>query len=153
MTRGPVEADQRLRNLLRAGRRASGSLSQKSAAQRAGISEVYWQKIESGSQQTAPEDTLAAMLLAAGITPGKIRDEGYDQLASAMDQLGSVTIAPPDPEDYLASTPGASAEEISALQTVWRALRAGRTAEPIEEDFIRHDRRRKLPTGRNVFYV
>jgi transcriptional regulator with XRE-family HTH domain len=142
MARRSVPTDRRLRDLLRAGRRASGSLSQKTAAQRAGISSVYWQKIESGTQRTVPEDTLAMMLAAAGITAVRLRDEGYGGLASAVDDLGAAVIAPPAPEDYLAATPGASQEEVSALQAVWRALRTGRTTEPDEPDFRQHRRPR-----------
>ena len=85
--RRSVPADSRLRHLLRAGRRASGRLSQKTAAQRAGISPVYWQKIESGTQQAAPAATLAAMCAAAGITASQLRDEGYAEIASAADEL------------------------------------------------------------------
>lgn len=141
MARGKVPADRRLRDLLRAGRKASGNLSQRAAAQRAGISAVYWQKIESGSHPAAPADTLASMLLAAGITASRLRDEGYGGLADAVDELGSVTIAPPDPEDYLAAMPDASEEEVSALQAVWRALKAKRTTEPFEQDLERSRRR------------
>lgn len=130
VARRSVPADQRLRDLLRTGRRASGNLSQKSAAQRAGISPVYWQKIESGTQESVPEDTLASMFLATGITAGQLRDEGYGDLAAAVDELGSMTIAPPSPEDHLAATPGATPEEISFLQAAWRALRARRTTDP-----------------------
>jgi hypothetical protein len=130
MARRSVPADQRLRDLLRTGRRASGNLSQGSAAKRAGISSVYWQKIEAGTLQAAPEDTLATMCIAAGITAARLRDEGYENLAATVDELGAVVIAPPDPEDHLAATPGASQEEISALQAVWRALRAKRTTDP-----------------------
>jgi transcriptional regulator with XRE-family HTH domain len=142
MARRSVPTDQRLRNLLRAGRKASGNLSQGSAAKRAGISAVYWQKIESGALQAAPEDTLAAMCRAAGIAAVQLRDEGYENLASAVDDLSAMAIAPPDPEDHLAATPGASQEEVSALQAVWRALRAGRTADPFGPE-LGETRRRK----------
>lgn len=130
MARRSVPADPRLRELLRTGRRASGNISQRSAAQRAGISPVYWQKIESGTQSSVPEDTLASMCLAAGITACQLRDEGYEELASAVDELGAMTIAPPSPEDHLAATPDATPEEISFLQAAWRALRAKRTTDP-----------------------
>ena len=62
-------------------------------------------------------------------------------MADALDELGEMTAAGTSPENYLAATPGATAEEISALQAVWRALKAKRTAEPLEQDFERHNRR------------
>jgi transcriptional regulator with XRE-family HTH domain len=127
--RKSVPADQHLRHLLRASRRACG-LSQKAAARRAGISPVYWQKIESGTQRTAPAGTLAAMFLATGITAGQLQDEGYKDIASILDELASLTAKPPSPEEHLAATPGATEEEISFLQAAWRVLKAGRTPDP-----------------------
>jgi hypothetical protein len=59
-----------------------------------------------------------------------------------VDDLSAMAIAPPDPEDHLAATPGASQEEVSALQAVWRALRAGRTADPFGPE-LGETRRRK----------
>src|SRR5215472_8309787 len=127
--------DQRMRQLLRAGRRSAGNLSQKNAAQRAGISAVYWQKIESGAQQQVPVDTLAMMFTATGIGAERLEAEGYPDIASASED-----IAGPEPltaEEHLAATPGATAEEVSALKAVWLALRAGRTAEPFERELRR----------------
>lgn len=135
---GTVKIDDRLRSLLRAGRRGAGNLSQKDAAERAGISEIYWQKIESGRQPTAPADTLAAMLAVTPVTPEQLRESGFPAIAEDLAELramGKAVWQAADPEQYLAETPGASAEEITALQAVWRALRAGRTPEPFEQDF------------------
>ena len=149
MNRGPatdresVATDPHLRHLLRAGRRAAGNLSQKAAALRAGISSVYWQKIESGTQPTAPVGTLASMFTATGITAERLRAEGYPDIAAAVDELARLTAPEISTEDYLAATPGASAEEISFLQAALRALRSGRTTEPLEAEFDRNDRRRK----------
>lgn len=155
MDRGPVATGQRLRALLRAGRKASGNLSQRAAAEKAGFKAVYWQKIESGAQPTAPASTLAAMFLAAGVKPALLREQGYPELADLVEELAALRATEVSPEDYLAAIPGASEEEISALQTVWRALRAKRTTEPLEPDFNEHDRRQpgRLLQGRNVFYV
>lgn len=139
--RRPVPADQRLRHLLRTGRKAAGRLSQKSAAQQAGISPVYWQKIESGTQQSVPAGTLAAMCLAAGITAGRLRDEGYAEIASAVDELASMTAAPLAPEEHLAATPGATPEEISFLQAAWRVLKSGQAPDPFGPG-LRSTRRR-----------
>lgn len=144
--RKPSLTDQRVRNLLQAGRRASGNLSQREAAQRAGISAVYWQKIESGAQQSVPATTLAAMLAVAGVTEGRLRGEGYEDLARAVaDHTAASAPEAPSAEEYLAATPGASTEEISALQAVWRALRAERTAEPFEQELRRTRRGKKTP--------
>ena len=126
--RKPVPADPHLRQLLRTGRRAAGNLSQRSAAQRAGISSVYWQKIESGALQAAPASTLATMFMAAGISGNRLRDEGYAEVASAVDELVSLATAPPTPEEHLAATPGATPEEINALQAVWLVLKTAHTA-------------------------
>jgi transcriptional regulator with XRE-family HTH domain len=147
--RGPVPTDQRLRSLLRAGRHAAGKLSQKAAARAAGISPVYWQRIESGNLPSAPASTLAAMFLAAGVPAGRLRDEGYDQVAAALDELTSMKAAEVSPEDYLAATPGASAEEITALQALWKVMRAGRTPEPLEQDFTRHARKNSPDTAKS----
>lgn len=142
--RGSVVTDQRIRHLLRAGRRAAGNLSQREAAERAGISEVYWQKIESGTQPSAPPGTLVAMLTAVGTTMAQLQDEGYADLALAAADYNALHApsVPPTPEDHLAATPGATAEEIGALQAVWRALRASRTAEPYSQEFERSRRPR-----------
>lgn len=132
--RRSVPADQGLRKLLRASRRAAGSLTQRTAAQQAGISAIYWQKIESGAQSSAPADTLAAMFLATGVSPAKLAEEGYPDVAAAMDEIASARPAAVSAEDYLAAIPGASQEEISALQAVWKALRSPRTADPLSRD-------------------
>jgi len=144
--RRPVPTDSRLRHLLRAGRKAGGRLSQKSAAQRAGISPVYWQKIESGTQQAAPVSTLAAMFLAAGVTAGQLQDEGYAEIASAVDELASMQPPPTTPEEHLAATPDATPEEISFLQAAWQVLKAGRTADPLGQELPGTSRRGR--TGR-----
>jgi Helix-turn-helix domain len=139
--RGPVQTDPHLRALLRAARRAAGDLSQRAAARQAGISLVYWQKIESGKLPAAPAGTLAVMFAATGARSGQLQDEGYPRVASAMDELAAVSAPEPSAEDHLAATPGASAEEISALQAVWRALRAKRTTDPLEPDIEQNHRR------------
>jgi transcriptional regulator with XRE-family HTH domain len=137
-----MQADQKLRRLLRTCRRAGGNISQKAAARSAGISAVYWQKIEAGTQQTAPLDTLAAMFLAAGATASLLRDEGYPDLADAVDELARAAGSAVTAEEHLAATPGATAEEISFLQAALRALRAGRTPDPFGPE-LRGTRRRK----------
>jgi transcriptional regulator with XRE-family HTH domain len=144
--RQPVPADQQLRDLLRTCRRAAGSLSQRAAAQRAGISPVYWQKIESRTVKTAPAGTLAAMFLAVSASPGHLRDAGYAVIADIMDELARSAAREVTAEDHLAATPGATEEEITALQAIWRALKASRTADPLEQDFTRHARRGDLPS-------
>lgn len=147
--RESVETDPRLRSILESGRRAAGNLSQRAAAGRAGISPVYWQKIESGAHPAAPAGTLASMFRATGVSAGYLRNEGYTVVAAALDDL---TGAAPEigPEEYLAATPGASAEEITALQAVWRALKAQRTAEPLESELGQHSRRKFRPAGTPV---
>lgn len=133
-----------LRHLLRTGRRTCGRLSQKAAAKRAGISPVYWQRIESGSMTAAPAGTLASMFLAAEITPQRAAETGHPGVAAAMTEILK---ARPEvsAEDYLAAVPGATDEEITALQTVWRALRAKRTMDVAEGSAFRNDRTRKTP--------
>jgi transcriptional regulator with XRE-family HTH domain len=139
--RRSVPVDQRLRHLLRVGRRASGKLSQKDAARRAGISPVYWQQVESGKRRAAPAGTLAAMFLAAGITAGQLRDEGYEDIASVLDELAKMAAPEVGAEEHLAATPGASPEEISALQAVWLALRAKRAPDPFGPGLAETQRR------------
>ena len=146
MNRRSVPADQRLRRLLKAGRRASGNLSQKTAAQRAGISLVRWQQIESGTAASAPADTLAAMFAAVGITAVRLHDEGYPDIAQAVEELDDALTGRTSVEEHLAATPGATSEEISALQAVWQVLRAKRTAEPFEEKFHDSSRRTRRST-------
>jgi len=138
MARGPVSIDPHLRGILQAARRHAGGLSQRAAAKRAGISSVYWQKIESGAAPTVPAGTLAAMFQATGVSATCLRDEGYPGVAAALDTLTAVEHSA---EEHLAATPGATAEEISALQAVWQALRARRTTEPLEPDLEQHSRR------------
>lgn len=146
VNRRSVTTDERLRHLLRTGRRASGHMSQRDAAARASISEVYWQKIESGAQLSAPAETLAAMCTVAGITAARLRAQNctaWAQIADALDDLSEADSPEQqaDPEEHLAAMPGATQEEISALQAVWRALRAKRSPEPFEPEFRRTRRR------------
>jgi transcriptional regulator with XRE-family HTH domain len=136
--RRSVPAGQRLRDLLKAGRRASGNLSQKTAAERAGISLIYWQRIESGRIAAAPPGTLAVMCQATGVTAQRLRDEGYPAVADALRDLDAA--AGVTAEDHLAATPGASAEEIGVLKAVWAALKARRTTDPLEADFDQNSR-------------
>lgn len=138
--RGSVHTGPRLRHILQTGRRAAGNLSQRAAAERAGISLPYWQKIESGTLDHIPAGTLATMLTAIGASPEYLRDQGYAEVADVMEELTSMPDTRVRAEDYLAAVPGASAEEISALQAVWRALRAKRVTDPLESD-LRHTRR------------
>ena len=140
VNRGSVPTDRRLRSLLQAARKAAGNLTQREAAARAGISAIRWQQIESPRTSQAPASTLAAMLLAVKATPGRLRDEGYREIADAMDDLASMQPAEVSAEDHLAATPGASAEEISALQSVWKALKAGRTPDPFDGELRRTQR-------------
>lgn len=133
MDRRSVCTDQHLRDLLRAGRTASGNISQREAARRAGFKIAYWQKIESGTQPSAPAETLAAMFRAIGISAGQLRDDGYPEIADRLAELESAMRREVTAEEYLTGVPGASQEEINALQALWLALRrARRTSDPLD---------------------
>lgn len=144
MINKPVTTDPGLRRILRAGRRAAGNISQQVAASRARISTVYWQKIESGAVPQIPAGTAASMLQAVEATPQDLRDQGYIDVAAAMDELAAAGRPELSPEEHLAATPGATPEDISALQAVWRALKSPRTTDPLA-DLPGPPERRKRP--------
>ena len=71
--------------LLRASRmRTRPRLSQKAAAEAAGVSEVYWSKIESGAKDRAELDYLAEMCIAVGVPVRVLRKFGHHELADAV---------------------------------------------------------------------
>lgn len=138
MVRATVTLDSQLRHLLRAGRRAPRRMSQREAAARAGISTVYWQKIESGRIPSAPTDTLAAMLAAVDVPVEVVRELDYHHIAEQMDTAADVSSRSRlGPEDHLAITPTADAHDVALLQQLWRWLKANRLPDSFEEELRR----------------
>lgn len=120
-------ADGRLRKLIRMHRREKARLTQEEAALRAGISTIYWKRIEQGSVG-APVDTLARMLYAVEAEAAYLRGAGYEELAleveervKALEQGGSPF--GDEAESHLWRTPGMSDRLRYALIAYLRTVR------------------------------
>ena len=79
-------------------------------------------------------ERVTAIAATKGITAGQLRDEGYEEIASAVDELSALAAGPVTAEEHLAATPDATPEEISFLQAAWQVLKAKRTADPFGPD-------------------
>nr|WP_107120770.1 helix-turn-helix transcriptional regulator [Streptomyces corchorusii] len=99
-------------------------LSGREAARRAGMSETRWRQIVNGYQDIkgvrvavqAPDETLARVAQAVGITSDQLRQVDRNTAADLLDELA----APPTP----ASTPGSAAinPQIDAIATLLATL-------------------------------
>lgn len=117
-----------LRQLLRFTRESPPKLTQKAAAEMAGMSEVYWRQIEGGHAEYATEDMLARMAYAIGVLPDQMRRIGQHRVAALVEDMGRLLVpaqATPeeDMEAYLLATPGLTDEQRKALVVMARALR------------------------------
>ena len=85
MARATIPLDDSFAELLRASRmRTRPRLSQKAAADVAGVSEVYWSKIESGAKDTADLDYLCEMCIAVRVPVRALEKSGHHKLAEAV---------------------------------------------------------------------
>lgn len=102
--------------LIAAALKRSG-LSARAAAQRAGISDARWRQIVSGYQTVsgtrvpvrAPADTLARMAQVVGVTAEQLADDGREDAADELRDLGP--IEEPEPEPSIADLAAQLAEE------------------------------------------
>jgi hypothetical protein len=119
-------------------------LSGREAARRSELSETRWRQIVNGYQDvgrgiraevTAPDETLARMAHAVGVTPDELREAGRSDAADLLVELAG----PP----ASASTPGAYASDprVDAIAT----LLAGLPPEAQEEVLRRMGRAPQAP--------
>jgi transcriptional regulator with XRE-family HTH domain len=72
--------------VIRIARRKS-NLSQAQAARKAGISEVYWQQLETGKHRDTPRmDTLVDMLEATNTPVQVLWNTGHEDVAQALEE-------------------------------------------------------------------
>ncbi|MFE6551642.1 helix-turn-helix domain-containing protein [Streptomyces sp. NPDC057746] len=75
------------------------------AAAKAGISRSRWSQIVAGYQSVggqqipvrAPDETLARMALAVGVTADQLREAGREEAAAALDELSGPEVETPTP--------------------------------------------------------
>lgn len=126
MERTTVTRD--LRQLIRFTRESPPKLTQKAAAELAGMSTVYWRQIEGGHAEYATADMLARMTYAIGVKPDQLHNIGHDHVADLVEDMGRLLVpaqATPeeDMETYLLATPGLTDAQRDALVVMARALR------------------------------
>ncbi|WP_233646741.1 helix-turn-helix domain-containing protein [Streptomyces sp. BSE6.1] len=130
-------------------------LSGRTAARRAGISDARWRQIINGYQsiggqriavKRAPDETIARMAHAAGVTPDELRQTGRTEAADLLAELAG----PPTPAstaDQYAADPHIDA--IAALlatlppeaqDEVLRRVGRGEPVAPVEEQEEQHRR-------------
>ena len=79
--------DEGLRVVLAAGRNnARPRISQQVAAQRAGIAEHTWTRLESGAVTRTTQGTYLKMVTAIAVPPRVLREAGYRGLAAALEE-------------------------------------------------------------------
>jgi hypothetical protein len=78
-----ITANANLRMLLRTGRRHA-RLSQRNAAELAGVSPAWWKRVESAYETKVATDTLTDMLTAVGVLPEHLDKLGELQVAEAL---------------------------------------------------------------------
>jgi transcriptional regulator with XRE-family HTH domain len=114
-----------LRDLLRLTRTDVAGMSQRQAALAAKLSAPWWRRIESGSEDYAPAETLARMCYALDISPAQLRAIGQDDVADLVERRRSL-IGPEaaDPaEQHLWDTPETTEDQRASLVAHLRALR------------------------------
>lgn len=99
-----VQTDERLRALLRLARRRN-KLSQERAAALADVTPTWWSQVETAEATTTTLDTLADMCVAVSVRPRHLRERGWDELASMVDDIYRFRADGIDLEDYLAAAP------------------------------------------------
>lgn len=109
-------------------------LTQEMAADRIGISHVWWRQVEGGGAKGASAACLASMCATLGIPSSEIREIGFPEIADRMDAriVGSVNGNGKDHglydederlEQYLRHAPGLTRTETEALVAVLRTIR------------------------------
>lgn len=127
--------------LSRLRKRAPQEISQRAAAQLAGISEGRWRQIEAGYSSPgrgqrveviAPADTLARMVRVLGGTEDELRDAQREDAAEQLTQLGG-------PDTSFVSQVGVAPGETSNAE-ILEAIRQMREAVDRLAEEIRRDR-------------
>jgi hypothetical protein len=80
-----LELDDNLRVVLRTGRHKA-KLSQITAAARAGISGIWWAKLETGTHTMTTQDTFIKMIMAVHVPSRVLKRAGYPSLALALEE-------------------------------------------------------------------
>jgi len=102
-------------------------ISQREAARRSGISETRWRQLVSGYQVVSrekvpvrsPDDTLARMARAVGVTAEQLEEAGRDEAAAVLRHAEADAAAPAGPG---AEPAGAGPE--SRVDERWHLVRA-----------------------------
>lgn len=121
-----VALTRELRQLIRIARTDIAKLSQRAAAEQAGLSEVWWRQIEKGQAEYATADVLARMSYAVGVTPAQLRRIGQHHVANLVQarvQLLEAHTQADSVEAHLMLTPGLTNEQKVALVTLARTFR------------------------------
>lgn len=140
MPNTPVVTPARIRLLLKLHRKRLG-LSQRQAADKAGISTVWWRHIETGHAETVPALTLARMAYAAGLPASRLRELGLSRVAELASELEEM------PEDEQAEGEHTAEEEWLAQgpfddetkRSLLAHLRALKATDPLSRGWPRKD--------------
>lgn len=118
-------------------------ISQREAARRSGISETRWRQLVSGYQVVSrekvpvrsPDDTLARMARAVGVTAEQLEEAGRGGAAAVLRDTEAEAAAAPAGDADAGAGPGSRVDERWQLvQAVLRQARAGLT--PSEYDTL-----------------
>lgn len=114
-----------LRQVIRITRTDRAGLTQRAAAEAAGLSAVWWKQIEGGQATYATADMLARMCHGIGVSAADLRRIGEGHVADLVE----VRAALEAPEDagamtaHLMATPGLTDLQRTALVAMAQALR------------------------------
>lgn len=84
MATAPLKVDDNLRLVIKTGRRYA-KLTQKEAAEKSGISEIWWAQLESGIKDITTVDTVLDMLQAVKTPPRALVKAGHPDIARALE--------------------------------------------------------------------
>lgn len=121
-----VRVTRRLRLLIRMQRTDRAHMTQRAAAEEAGLSEVHWRHVESGHAEYATGETLARICATVGVTAEQLRRIGQDHVADLVaDRAEMLAPTVDELEAYLMKAPGLTDAQRVALVTMAKALRSG----------------------------
>lgn len=132
-----MSSDELLR-LIKIMRREKARISQREAANLAGISTVWWRNVEGGRVQ-APTDTLARMCFALDIPPETLRSINENEVADGVDlrflteESNNLTLDPA--EVHVMKTPDVPINIRRSLLAHLHALREIEDLDPISLDW------------------
>lgn len=105
-------------------RRKQAHLSQKRAALLAGVTEAWWQRVETGAAPRADADTIARMCYAIDASPEQLDAIGEHTIADAVAAKRRLLAPVADADEAaIESLPLATRHEKEVLIDVLRALR------------------------------